>query len=573
MKDKGKIIKQLLYGLIPIQVTSCITLFLSNLIDTVIVGNLISGDSLAVIGFVNPMTLLFNMIAGVIAVGSQILCGYHIGRNEKDDVDGGFTGCVLLTLMIGLLGSFLCITLASPLASLLGASGDVAAQTSSYIKGLCVGLVFWLFYKSMLAFLQLDNAPKVALSATVVMAFAKVGFDLLFVLVFPLGMFGVGLATSASYLLVFLIGFCYYLIKKTSIRFRLRAFRFSVFLEIAKRGFPNAVQEGISTIRSFCINRIALYYGGNDAVSVYAFASNAIELFFSGLSGICSASDILNSIFIGTKDRDSMKQVNKHTFKISTVVNLSLWVLVMCVADPIASLSGTEGALLKENALAIRLLFTTAFFNVLPTMALHFYRTLGCIGKVNVIASLQMLLFHLVSCAVLPQFFGVSGLWVCYMIGDGLIALLLLLYAARKLGFFPKKLTQLLYIPREFGVPEEHQWDEPLSSPEQIPFLCSRACAFLVSLGAEQSRIDALAECLGRLLSNIVSYGGKGSAPNVDVRVVCDGNDFFAVLRDNGIPFDPTCATPGAGLSAVRSLAQSMEYRTTLGLNVLTIRF
>lgn len=568
MKQTGKIIRKLLYSLIPIQITSCMGLFLSNLIDTVIVGKFISNKALATIGFAMPLTLVFNMIAGVIATGSQILGGYHMGRGETEKVNGAFSGCLSLSVLIGAAGTLLCLLFANPLAALLGASGDTTAQTAEYIRGLCLGLIFWLFYKSMLAFLQMEHAPAAALIATIVMAVSKVGFDLLFVLVLNAGVLGVGLATSLSYLLAFLVGWIFYRFCKHTIRFSFCTIRASVLLTILGKGIPNAVQEGCGALRGVVINRLAVYFGGEDAVSVYTFASNVAELFFSGISGTASAADILNSIFAGTRDRASLKQVNRYSIKAGTVINVSAWVLVMCIAGPVATLSGAEGAQLAETALAIRLLFSAALANVIPTLSLHFYRTLGCIGKVNLISVLQLLVFHLTVCATLPRLIGTAGIWISYLIGDFLIAALIVLYSAKKLGFFPKKLTQIIFIPHKYGTPEDAQWDGVLSERSEIPALCEQAKAFVSAKGASEERADAFETCLRELLSNVVSYG---SASSCDVRVVCENGESFFVLRDNGTLFDPTEVLSDGGLKTVRSLSKSMKYRTTLGLNVLTV--
>ena len=568
MKQTGTIIRKLLYSLIPIQITSCMGLFLSNLIDTVIVGQFISNDALAIIGFAVPLTLVFNMIAGVIATGSQILGGYHLGRGEGDKVNGAFSGCLSVSVLIGAAGTLVCLLFASPLAVLLGASGTVAAQTAEYIRGLCLGLIFWMFYKSMLAFLQMAHSPVTALVATIVMAVSKVAFDLLFVVILGIGVLGVGLATSLSYLLAFLVGAVYYLFRTPPIRFSLRTVRLSVLTAILRKGLPNAVQEGCGALRGVVINRFCVYFGGNAAVAVYAFASNVAELFFSGIGGTGSAADILTSIFAGTRDRASLKQVNRHSLKAGTVINVVLWVLVMCIADPVATLSGASGAQLAETALAIRLLFSAALVNPIPTLSLHFYRTLGCVMQVNVIAILQLLVFHLTVCATLPHLIGTTGIWISYVIGDLLIAVLIVLYSAKMLGFFPKKLTQVIYIPRRFGTPEENQWDGVLRGLPELPSLCAQAKDFALSKGASEERAASCHECLSRLLSNFCAYSGGTSC---DVRVVCDGSELFLVLRDNGKPFDPTAVSPGSGLQTVRSLAKTMKYQTTLGLNVLTV--
>jgi anti-sigma regulatory factor (Ser/Thr protein kinase) len=106
-----------------------------------------------------------------------------------------------------------------------------------------------------------------------------------------------------------------------------------------------------------------------------------------------------------------------------------------------------------------------------------------------------------------------------------------------------------------------------------------RVVRFVERFGSDheipQSTINDLNICLDELLNNTISYGYTDEVPHeIVVSLSLVDGVLTAVLRDDGMPFDPNRSFPmvpsgdlksrkngGLGLHFVRSLMDEMEYR------------
>ena len=99
--------------------------------------------------------------------------------------------------------------------------------------------------------------------------------------------------------------------------------------------------------------------------------------------------------------------------------------------------------------------------------------------------------------------------------------------------------------------------------------------------GIEPSDVTRLAIIVEELVTNLYEHGGLGAEDVFTLEMSCAGPEIDLVLVDPGRPFDPRTAPPagtvpprggGAGLKLVRAWASEVDYRTSEGLNRLTMR-
>ena len=92
-------------------------------------------------------------------------------------------------------------------AAALGAEGAIAGELAAYIRGFALGLPFFCMGTQFAAFLQLEHQEKRSYTAVAVMFATNAFFNWLFVAVFDMGLFGLGLSTSAAnFVFLFFLG-------------------------------------------------------------------------------------------------------------------------------------------------------------------------------------------------------------------------------------------------------------------------------------------------------------------------------------------------------------------------------
>jgi sigma-B regulation protein RsbU (phosphoserine phosphatase) len=121
---------------------------------------------------------------------------------------------------------------------------------------------------------------------------------------------------------------------------------------------------------------------------------------------------------------------------------------------------------------------------------------------------------------------------------------------------------------------------------QEVPKLAGFIDEFCETCGIDMSTTMSLNLAIEEAVVNVMDYaypnGGKG---DVYIEAECDDDMMTFIIRDNGIPFDPTKASEvdttlsaeerpigGLGIHLVRTIMDTEEYSYTDGQNVLTLK-
>ena len=119
-----------------------------------------------------------------------------------------------------------------------GSEGELFIQTKDYLAGFIIGAPGSMGALVLVPFLQMAGQSNLLIVAVLGMTVADIGLDLLNVLVFHGGMFGMGLASSLSYYVAMVIGGGYFLSKKCVFRFSRKLVTRRKIAELFNSGVP-----------------------------------------------------------------------------------------------------------------------------------------------------------------------------------------------------------------------------------------------------------------------------------------------------------------------------------------------
>ena len=132
LKTKAELIRIGFFHMMFIETLQVIVNSLNNFIDSVITGQLLGTETLAAVGFFQPMLTIIGL-EWVIIIGVQILCGKYTGRNregDKEKVLRLFVTSIIVLSAIALTLAAACLFASDRLAEILGARGDTAVLLS-----------------------------------------------------------------------------------------------------------------------------------------------------------------------------------------------------------------------------------------------------------------------------------------------------------------------------------------------------------------------------------------------------------------------------------------------------------
>ena len=582
-------IRRLFRQMMVTQIVSSMTVTLCMLIDSIMIGRFLGTDAMAAYGFCTPVLLAFAAPGAMISAGIQVVCSKTLGSGDHAGSDACFTVSAALTALISALGLLLVLCFASPLSTLLGAGepgpdNPVFYLTRDYLRGFILGVPAFLAAQVMVPYMQLSGSRKRLVIAVLLMTAADVVFDLLNVLVFKGGTFGMGLASSLSYYVAMLVGLGYFFKKSCLFHLRRDGLRPDILRAILSEGVPTVINQLSLVLLVLLFNHILRIVGSNIAVAAYSVISTVGNLCYAFSGGISSVTLMLAAIFMVDEDRSSLYALlgamRHYAITVLSVVTL----LVLIAAKPLVGLFLEDDP--EAMALAVKglRLFSLCLVPCALNTGYKFYcQGIGRVRLMEIISVGQNFLLPALAALLLSAFLGTTGVWLSFLCGESAALLLICLYVRRASGGGNLNVEAFSLLPADFGAAPEDCFEYSVHSMTDAVAASDSAERFCLGHGRSERMSVLVSLCIEEMTGNIVRYGfvpGKDKY-SVDVRLVFRGEESILRIRDNCAHFDPVYYlklhrrdNPAAhmGIRLVISMAKDVRYLNSFGLNNLSIR-
>lgn len=193
----GPLLGKILAFSIPLMLSGMLQL-LFNAADIVVVGQFAGSDSLAAVGSTSSLiNLLVNLFIGL-SVGANVLVARFYGAGQKKELSEMVHTAILTSLVSGVLLIFVGVLLAEPALRLMDTPEDVLVQAVLYMRIYFVGMPVMMAYNFGSAILRAVGDTKRPLYYLLAAGVVNVVLNLVFVIVFSLGVAGVAIATVIS---------------------------------------------------------------------------------------------------------------------------------------------------------------------------------------------------------------------------------------------------------------------------------------------------------------------------------------------------------------------------------------
>ena len=266
---KGKIWKVMLKFVLPIFLG---TLFQSlyNTIDVIIVGKFAGKEAVAAIESVlNFQRLPITFFVGL-SSGATIIISQHFGANKKEDVSKASHTAILFAMLGGLLLSILSCVFSPFFIKLIKVPEEIFYQAQIYTIICFIGIVASMTYNIGSGILRALGDSKTPFYILIVSNILNIVLDLILVIVFNLGVIGVGMATLISEIVSAILIFI--MLIKTNLDCKIyinKLYFYKKYVkEIFRLGLPIGIQSVLypisntiiqSSINTFGVNSIAAW--------------------------------------------------------------------------------------------------------------------------------------------------------------------------------------------------------------------------------------------------------------------------------------------------------------------------
>lgn len=290
----GPLAGKILLFYFPLMLSGILQL-LFNAADIAVAGRFAGNEALAAVGSTSSLTnLLVNLFIGL-SVGANVLVARFYGAGQTDELKSMVQTAVATSVIGGVILIFIGFLVSKPALTLMGTPTDVIAHSVLYMRIYFAGMPFMMAYNFGAAVLRAVGDTRRPLYYLLIAGVVNVLLNLLFVIVFQMGVAGVAAATVISQAIsASLVIRC--LIKTDSVyRLELKDMRIAgdKLVKMVQIGIPAGLQGALFSISNVLIQSSVNSFGkiamaGNTAGSnLEGFVYTAMNAFHQAAISFC----------------------------------------------------------------------------------------------------------------------------------------------------------------------------------------------------------------------------------------------------------------------------------------------
>lgn len=395
---------------------------LYNIVDRMYVGHIpdIGTDALTGLGVSAPLILIISAFSMFVGGGGAPLAAIALGNNDTKRAEKILgTGTVILTF-ISIVLTCIVFLFKEPLLYLFGASEVTYQYANEYISIYLLGTIFVQFALGLNLFITCQGQTKIAMISVLIGAVTNIILDPILIFVFNMGISGAAIATvfsqalSAGFIIYFLVS------KKTEIRLRKKYLKFD--FQIAKNTISLGVSPFIMQVTESAIlvvfNKGLLKYGGDTYVGAMTIMQSVMQLLIIPVQGFTQGVQPIISYNFGAKKYDRVTETMNKSIRITFGATIFYYILVLLFPQLFANIFTKNRELIQIVKNILPIFMAGMWLFGIQMSAQMFFVGTGQAGKSLFIALLRKIIILIPLAIILPNFFGVLGVFYAEPVAD-----------------------------------------------------------------------------------------------------------------------------------------------------------
>lgn len=440
-KPVGQLLRQYALPAIVAMVASS----LYNIIDRAFIGQVVGPMAISGLAITFPFMNLSGAFGAAVGVGASTAISVKLGQKDYQTAEQLLGNTVTLNLLIGFVFSVVCLVFLDPILYFFGASNETLPYARSFMQIILLGNMVTHMYFGMNAVLRAASKPRQAMNATIFTVLMNILLDSVFILWWGWGIRGAAVATVLSQSMALM-----YQLKLFMNKQQLLHFKRGIYW-LRKDLVGNIISVGVSPfLMNLCACLIVIFmnnqlvrYGGDLSVGSYGIANAISTIFMMFVIGVNQGMQPIAGYNYGSQQLDRLIKVLQLAILSATIIMTTGWMIAMFLPYYCARLFTTDPTLIEISIKAIRIDMLFFPFVGSQMVITNFFQ---CIRKVKVSIFLSLsrqLLFLLPLLYILPQFFGLDGVWYALPASDITAAIVANIIMFKYMGRLKKQIKTI----------------------------------------------------------------------------------------------------------------------------------
>ena len=326
-----------------------------NMVDTWVIGNFASNEAFSAVGTVgSAVNVLIGFFMGLSSGAGVVISQYYGARKEKE-VGRAVQTAMLMTLVLGVLFTFLGLAITPFLLNMMNTPDDILPDAYTYLSTYFSGIIGLMFYNIGSGILRAVGDSRRPFYFLVISAVINTVLDLVFVVKFQMGVFGVALATIIAQGVSALLVILTLLRSRECIRLVVKEWQLDgdILKKIFRVGLPAALQMAITSFSNVFVQSYINYFQG-DCMSGWTAYSKIDQLIMMPMQAVSLAATTFVGQNLGDGQIDRAKKGVGVSALVAVVATAVLILPVMLFAPWLVTFFNAKPEVVAYGTLFLR---------------------------------------------------------------------------------------------------------------------------------------------------------------------------------------------------------------------------
>ena len=431
--------KKSLYQYIAPNILAMVGMSCYILADTFFIATSQGTNGITALNLALPIYGLIFAIGSMIGTGSAIR--YTLAKaTDQQEAKKYFSNALIWDAIVSVIFIAAGLFFPGQVMRVMGADAVIEAIGIPYIRIVLCFTPFFMMNYAFTAFVRNDNAPHIAMAATLLSSLFNIVFDYVFMFPLGMGMTGAALATAVSPIVSILICMVHYLSPKSSVSFHFMVPSVKMLISSCSLGVVAFVGEIASAVTTMVFNFVLLALDGNTAVAAYGVIANTALVGTAIFNGVSQGLQPLASEAHARGEEHEKHQILVKSIVTGIVLAIVLIAGVWFFAANITSAFNSEqSAQLAAYAIpGIRIYFIGFFAAGINIICAGFLSATDHAKESSILAITRGIVAIIAFALILPKFLGITGVWLAFPAAEVLTLFVALVISKKTKNLFFK---------------------------------------------------------------------------------------------------------------------------------------
>ncbi len=399
---------------------------LYNIIDRIFIGQGVGSMALSGISVIFPVMLIVMGFGMLIGIGSGVIISINLGKRDMNKAEKVLGSSFMLMLLVSVLITAIGFSIKGPLLRSFGATAETIAYANDYLNIILAGTVFQVVGFSLNNIIRAEGNAKIAMSSMLISAGTNLVLDPILIFGFGMGVKGAAYATVISMIVLCIWVLLHFRSSKSVVKLKPENIRFDykILLEIVAIGMAPFFMQIANSFVQGLLNTKLIAFGGDLAVGAMGIVNSVATMIIMAIVAINMASQPIISFNYGAKSFNRVKETLKIAMISATAIAIFAFIMVEALPESIVKLfNSSDEGLLSIGKEGLQLGLMALPFVGFQVVAGNFFQSMGKAKIAVVLTLLRQVIILIPLLFILPNYFGLHGIWISMPISDTLSAI------------------------------------------------------------------------------------------------------------------------------------------------------